>query len=82
MFAVHIVLLFFYPSLSLLSFVSDPLFDDSDAVSPDMDDKQDEGKMEKHKKQKGTGNKTARPKHEERGPFLFCLPSADDDVIN
>ncbi|XP_037836212.1 leukocyte receptor cluster member 9 isoform X2 [Kryptolebias marmoratus] len=44
---------------------SDPPLDDSDAVPPDTDDKQDEGNAEKHKKKKGSGNKASRPKHNE-----------------
>lgn len=47
----------------LLSFLSDPLIDDSDAVPPDQDDKQDGEKMEK--KKKGKVNKTTKPKDNE-----------------
>lgn len=60
------------PPLPVLLFDSEPPLDDSNAVSPDAEDKQDEGKMEKHKKKKGNGIKVARPKHnKERGYSLF-----------
>ncbi|XP_029959617.1 leukocyte receptor cluster member 9 [Salarias fasciatus] len=45
---------------------SDPVPDDSGAVSPDTDDKPDEEKTEKQKKKKGTGGKATKPKYSER----------------
>ncbi|KAM9722735.1 leukocyte receptor cluster member 9 isoform 1-T1 [Menidia menidia] len=44
---------------------SNPSLDDSGAIPPDTDDKQDGEKMEKHKKKKGSVNKAAKPKHDE-----------------
>ncbi|XP_007550062.1 leukocyte receptor cluster member 9 isoform X2 [Poecilia formosa] len=43
---------------------SDPSPHESAVLSPDMDDKQDEEKMEKHKKKKGAVSKVAKPKDE------------------
>lgn len=59
-------------------FVSDPSVDDSGAVSPDQDDKQDREKMEKHKKKL---NKATRPKHNEaKGHSIFgWFPMSSDN---
>lgn len=44
-------------------FLSDPLQDDSGALCPGVDEKQEE---EKHKNKKGSVNKVPKPKHNER----------------
>ncbi|XP_043971851.1 leukocyte receptor cluster member 9 [Gambusia affinis] len=44
---------------------SDPSPHDSAVLSPDMDDKQDEEKMEKHKKKKGAVGKVVKPNDNE-----------------
>ncbi|KAM4736240.1 leukocyte receptor cluster member 9 isoform 2-T3 [Anableps anableps] len=44
---------------------SDPSPHDSAVLSPDMDDKEDGEKMEKHKKKKGAVNKVTKPKDNE-----------------
>ncbi|XP_061572964.1 leukocyte receptor cluster member 9 [Cololabis saira] len=62
---------------------SDPSLDDSGAVSPDPDEKQDVEKMERHKKKKGGGNKGAKPKYDE-GKEMNKKPRmrTADDVIS
>lgn len=59
------------PALALIYF-SDPVPHDSAVLSPDMDDKQDEEKMDKHKKKKGAVSKAVKPKDNEGiGQSLF-----------
>lgn len=48
----------------LVSLLSDPSLDDSEAVTPDQDDKLDTEKTEKHKK-KNKGNKATKPEYKE-----------------
>lgn len=50
---------FFFPLL--LSFPSHPSLDDSDALCPDVDDKQDGEKAEKHKNKKDGVKKVPKP---------------------
>ncbi|KAM9851760.1 leukocyte receptor cluster member 9 [Aulostomus maculatus] len=61
---------------------SDPSTDPSGMVPPDQDDKQNEGKMEKHKK-KGNLNKAKKPKEKEReGVNKKPRMRTADDVIS
>ncbi|KAM4580763.1 leukocyte receptor cluster member 9 isoform 2-T2 [Odontesthes bonariensis] len=62
---------------------SDPSLDDSGAVPSETDDKQEGGKMEKHKKKKGSANKAAKPKYdEEREVNKKPRMRTADDVIS
>lgn len=74
-----IIIFFMFFSLLLL-FVSDPSIHDSEAASPDKDDKEDPENMDKHKKKV---NKATKPKHEAKGHFIFnsFIISSDDDNI-
>lgn len=71
----------FFPSVMLYMYIltffsffvsclSNPSVDDSVAVSPDQDDKQDGEKTEKYKKKV---NKAAKPKYEAKGHSTYHL---------